>query len=79
MVAEAREWLDLCSDRELRVKAAAELQADLEHMGGGDAPPGFPNAFTMPRDEPLSFLADRAVGFVPYIEVVYPGAIDPTA
>jgi hypothetical protein len=78
MVAEAREWLDLCSDRELRAKVAAELQAELQHMGG-DPPLGFPNAFTMPRDELLDFLADRAVGFEPYIEVVYPGASDPTA
>jgi len=52
MVAEAREWLGLCSDRELRAKVAAELQGELQHMGG-DPPLGFPNAFTMPRDELL--------------------------
>jgi hypothetical protein len=45
----------------------------------GDAPPGFPNAFTMSRDELLDFLAERAVGFEPYIEVVYHGVVDPTA
>ena len=79
MVAEARDMLDLLSDRELRVKAAAELDADLRHMGGGDPPRGFPNAFAMPRDELLDFLAGRTVMFEPYIEVVYPGAVDPTA
>lgn len=45
----------------------------------GDPPLGFPNAFTMRWDELLDFLADRAVGFEPCIEVVYPGAHDPTA
>ena len=49
-------------------------------MGGGDPPRGFPNALTMTRAEQLDYLADTAVEwFDPDIEVVYPGAVDPTA
>jgi len=46
---------------------------------GGDPPQGFPNALTMTRDEILDCLSEVAVDFVPDIEVVYPGTIDPTA
>ena len=49
-------------------------------MGEGDPPPGFPNAATMTRDAMLDYLADGAVEwFEPELEVIYPGAIDPTA
>jgi len=78
-IAEARETLSVLSDRELRVKVAGELAHELQAMGGGDPAPGFPNAFTMSRDELLDFLAECVAGFDPDIEVVYPGGIDPTA
>jgi len=79
MIAEARERLAELPDRELRVKVANELSDELQTIGGGDPPPGFPNAFAMTRNEMIDFLAECAVGYVPDIEVVYPGAIDPTA
>jgi hypothetical protein len=77
-IAEARGVLSVLSDKELRVKVAAELADELRTMGGGDPAPGFPNAFTMTRDELLDFLAECVAGFDPDIEVVYPGGIDPT-
>ena len=67
----------MLSDRELRAKVAAELADELQAMGG-DPAPGFPNAFTMTRDELLDFLAECVAGFDPDLEVVYPGGIDPT-
>jgi hypothetical protein len=77
---EALEALDFLSDRELRAQIAADLAVELQEMGGGDPPLGSPNAFTITRAEILECLADAAViWFVPDIEVVYPGANDPTA
>ena len=79
MRAKARAAFDCLTDRELQVKVTVELAETLQSMGGGDPPPGFPNASTMTRDEMLDYLADSAVeGCVPDIEVVYPGAVDPT-
>ena len=78
-IAEARDALSVLSDRELRVRVAGELADELRAMGGGDPALGFPNAFTMTRDELLDLLAECVAGFDPDIEVVYPGGIDPTA
>lgn len=80
MRATARTAFDCLSDRELQVKVSVFLAEELQDMGGGDPPPGFLNAATMTRDAMLDYLADSAViWFVPDIEVVFPGAIDPTA
>ena len=79
MVAAARDSFDVLSDRDLRSMIATMLDADLRAMGGGDPPRGFPKAATMTRDKILDYLAEGAIGYVPDIEVVYPGAIDPTA
>jgi hypothetical protein len=78
-IAEARELIATLSNRALRIKVADELADELLAMGSSDPPPGFPNAFTMSRDEMLDFLAERVTGFDPELEIVYPGAIDPTA
>jgi hypothetical protein len=77
-IAEARDMLAVLSDRELRVKVVGELADELRAMGD-DPAPGFPNAFTMTRDELLDFLAECVAGFDPDVEVVYPGGIDPAA
>jgi hypothetical protein len=70
---------DALHDRELQTKVSVYLAEDLQEMGAGDPPPGFPDAATMTRSEMLDYLADSAVErFIPDIEVVYPGAIDPT-
>ena len=79
MRAKARVAFNCLSDRELQVKVTVDLAETLESMAGGDPPPGFPNASTMTRDEMLDYLADSIVEWcVPDIEVVYPGAVDPT-
>jgi hypothetical protein len=76
----ARYALSALSDQELRVRVAAELDDTILELGAGEDIPGFPDAATMSRDEMLDFLAEGAVaGFDPDIEVVYPGAADPTA
>lgn len=78
-ITETRNFLTLLSDRELRVKVAAELANELQAMGCGDPAPGFPNAFGMTRDEMLDVVAECIAGFGPDMEVVYPGLVDPTA
>lgn len=78
MITEARELLADMADDELRATVERELASELQAMGGGP-PRGFPNARTMTRDELLDYLAEGTVSFVPDIELVYPGAVDPTA
>jgi hypothetical protein len=76
----ARNAISALSDQELRVRIAAKLDETLLELGPGEDIPGFPDAATMSRDEMLDFLAEGAVaGFDPDIEVIYPGAADPTA
>ena len=73
----ARAAFDALHDKELRVKVAVELA---EAYGEDDPLSHLPNVATMTRNEMLDCLADGAVDwFIPEIELVYPGAIDPTA
>jgi len=66
-IAAAREELATLSDDELRARAADELEGE-----------SLPDAATMTRDEMLDLLA-APYGGDPVLEVIYPGADDPTA
>jgi hypothetical protein len=61
---------------ELRGKVPTWLKKEAQTLA--ELPRGFTDAATMTRDQLLDFVAEGA-SFDPEIEVVYPGADDPTA
>lgn len=76
-IADARRELSALSDIELRIMIARDLDEALLDFGPGETPEDFPDAATMTREDMLDFLAETAGGD-PEIEVIYPGAADPT-
>ena len=77
-IATARQELAALSDQQLRIRIAGELDDELLSLGADETSSGFSDAVTMTRDEMLDFLAEP-YGGDPELEVIYPGADDPTA
>jgi hypothetical protein len=77
-ISKAREALSALADQELRGEVAAVLDQQMLDTGTTAVPISFADAIKMSRDEMLDFLAEGA-GFDVELEVIYPGAVDPTA